>query len=81
MTCIVAVCGSWYTRREQVLRVAFFYASTPLTSLWGPPLTYCLGIATHGVFGTQTWKYMFMFAGLLTIAWSFVIYFFFPIDP
>lgn len=47
----IAVCGHWYTRPEQVLRVAAFYSSTPLTSLWGPPLTYCLGIATGGVFG------------------------------
>lgn len=77
----VAVCGAWYTRREQVLRVAIFYSSTPYTSLWGPPLTYCLGLAKHGPFGASTWKNMFLFAGLLTISWAFVVYFFFPTDP
>lgn len=69
----------WYTKREQLLRSAFWYSFSGGANLVVPIISYGVG-AIHGG-SLKSWQYMYLLAGSLTFLWSFVVFFFMPDSP
>ncbi|KAL1959131.1 hypothetical protein VTO42DRAFT_2918 [Malbranchea cinnamomea] len=72
------VVGGWYLKPEQAFRMGWWYCCTGYVSIFSPLINYALG-HIHGAL--SPWKYMYLVAGSVTVAWSVVIYFFMPPDP
>jgi MFS family permease len=70
--------GSWYKKNEQALRMGAWYCCTGYVSIVSPLLNWGLG---HAKGKWSSWRYMYLFAGSLTILWSVAIYFLLPPDP
>ena len=62
----------WWTRREQPFRSSLWYGMNGGALTITPLINWGLG-HIHGSFGTSTWKYMYLVAGAVTMAWSFVV--------
>ncbi|KAL6709643.1 hypothetical protein ACN47E_001071 [Coniothyrium glycines] len=73
------IVGGWYTKREQALRMGAWYCATGYASAVSPLINYGLGHITGG--GLNSWQYMYIVAGIITVAWAFVVLFFMPPDP
>ncbi|CAH0020169.1 unnamed protein product [Clonostachys rhizophaga] len=71
--------GSFYTKGEQAVRQGVWYSSTGFVSIFSPLVNYGLGHINSGAL--KSWQYMFLFAGGITVLWSFVLLFTFPPDP
>jgi MFS family permease len=50
------IIGSWYTKREQAMRMGIWYSSTGYTSIVSPLINYGLGHITAG--SLSPWQYM-----------------------
>ncbi|GFG10262.1 uncharacterized transporter C757.13 [Aspergillus udagawae] len=75
----VAVTQMWWRRGEQTLRTAFWNGMNGVTFIVGSLFTYGLGhIHSDSLFSYQI---IFMFCGLLTIAYSSLIFIFMPDSP
>ncbi|KAJ4137145.1 hypothetical protein NW768_002726 [Fusarium equiseti] len=72
------VTSKWYTNSEQVLRMGFWYSSSGAVNLVSPLINYGLGSINGTIAG---WRILYIFAGSITILWSFVVYGFFPDSP
>ncbi|KAF2426568.1 MFS transporter [Tothia fuscella] len=72
------VVGGWYKKNEQALRMGAWYCCTGYVSIVSPLINYGLG---HIKGKWSSWRYMYLVAGVVTILWSIVIYFFMPPDP
>ncbi|KAJ1328267.1 MFS transporter ACS family allantoate permease [Microdochium nivale] len=72
------IVGSWYRKNEQALRMGIWYSCTGYASCVSPLINYGLGLINGGV---SSWRYMYYFAGSLTIAWGVLLYFVLPPDP
>ena len=70
--------GSFYKKNEQALRMGIWYSCTGYVSIFSPLINY--GFGTIGS-GAHSWKYMYYFAGALTIVWGLILYFCLPPDP
>lgn len=68
----------WWTRSEQVLRNGLWYGCVGVATAISPLINYGLG-SIHG--NLLSWKYMFLILGIVTILWSFVLYFRLPDSP
>lgn len=55
-----------------------WYSCTGYAIIFAPLINYGLGHITGRL---SPWRYMYIFAGVLTVLWSVVIYFFLPPDP
>jgi sugar phosphate permease len=73
------VVGSWYTKREQALRIGAWYSATGYVSAISPLINYGLGHVAGG--GLNSWQYMYLVAGVVTVLWALVVLFFLPPDP
>jgi MFS family permease len=74
----VAITQMWWRRAEQTNRVASWYAMNGITNMFGSLLCYGLGhIQSH----LRSYQIIFLFCGLLTVAFSFVIFVFLPDSP
>ncbi|KAF2003554.1 MFS transporter [Amniculicola lignicola CBS 123094] len=73
------VVGGWYNKSEQALRMGAWYCCTGYVSAVSPLINYGLGHIRGG--GLNSWQYMYLVAGAITILWAIVIYFFMPPDP
>lgn len=73
------VVSGFYQKHEQALRMGIWYSATGYVSIFSPLINYGLGHITGG--SLNSWQYMYLVAGALTILWSFVILFFMPPDP
>ncbi|OBT52226.1 hypothetical protein VE04_07541, partial [Pseudogymnoascus sp. 24MN13] len=73
------VVGSWYTKREQALRMGIWFCSTGYTTIVSPLLNYGLGHITGG--SLSPWQYMYLVAGAIPVLWALVIYLYLPTDP
>lgn len=77
-----AAVSSWYPKRRQALRSALWYASSPLSLLFCTYINYGLGTAANAssnpYFDGHGWRAMYIFAGLLTICWSGVVFLAWP---
>jgi MFS family permease len=73
------IVGGWYRKQEQALRMGFWYSATGYVSAISPLINYGLGHISGG--GLNSWQYMYIVAGAITILWALVILFFMPPDP
>lgn len=60
------------------MRMGIWYSCTGYVSIFSPLINYGLG-SVNG--GKDTWRYMYYFAGGLTIIWGIAIFFILPPDP
>ncbi|SNX87101.1 related to DAL5 - Allantoate and ureidosuccinate permease [Melanopsichium pennsylvanicum] len=73
---------SWYKRSEQPLRLGIWYSATGLFSIFSGLVNYGLGKAgTRSSAKLPAWKYMFLFAGSLTILFGAVMLLLLPSGP
>ncbi|KAJ5128113.1 hypothetical protein N7448_008892 [Penicillium atrosanguineum] len=72
------ITSKWYTNQEQVLRSGLWYSCSGGVNLISPLLNYGLGSIPSPLAG---WRIMYLFAGVLTFCWSFVIWTYFPDGP
>ncbi|KAF2112308.1 MFS transporter [Lophiotrema nucula] len=73
------VVGGWYRKPEQALRMGAWYCCTGYVSAVSPLINYGLGHIKGG--SLNSWQYMYLVAGAITILWAIVIYFLMPPDP
>ncbi|CRK20587.1 hypothetical protein BN1723_000400 [Verticillium longisporum] len=72
------IVGSWYKKNEQAMRMGIWYSCTGYVSMFSPLINYGFGsINPTG----SSWRYMFYFAGGLTIVWGIALLFVLPPDP
>ncbi|KAH7017093.1 major facilitator superfamily domain-containing protein [Ilyonectria destructans] len=72
------IVGSFYKKNEQAMRMGIWYSCTGYVSVFSPLINYALGQINGGV---SSWRYMYYFAGALTIVWGVVLLFVLPPDP
>ncbi|EIT81329.1 permease of the major facilitator superfamily [Aspergillus oryzae 3.042] len=72
------IVGGWYKKNEQALRMGIWYSCTGYVSIFSPLINYGLG---HIKGSLSSWKYMYLFAGALTIFWGVCLEFLLPSDP
>ncbi|KAF2186120.1 MFS general substrate transporter [Zopfia rhizophila CBS 207.26] len=72
------IVGSFYKKNEQALRMGIWYSCTGYVSIISPLINYALGQISGSM---SPWKYMYFFAGALTIAWGILLLFILPPDP
>ncbi|KAF4334033.1 permease of the major facilitator superfamily [Fusarium beomiforme] len=72
------VVEGWYTKHEQTLRMGVWFAAAPMMAIPAPLINFGLG---HIKGSLSPWRYMFIFAGCITIFWAFVILLCMDSDP
>jgi ACS family allantoate permease-like MFS transporter len=66
------ITSQWYTRDEQFLRVAMWFACNGLGSILGSAIGY--GLVTHiTLYPIHAWKLVFVITGCMTIGLGFVV--------
>ncbi|KAJ5724076.1 hypothetical protein N7488_002111 [Penicillium malachiteum] len=75
----IAVTQMWYRRREQPIRLGSWYAMNGVVNMFGSLITYGLGHISSPVF--ESYQIIFLFFGLLTVAFSSVVLIFMPDSP
>ncbi len=66
------ITAQWYTREEQFLRVAMWFACCGLGSILGSAIGY--GLVTHiDLYPIHAWKLVFVISGCMTIGLGFVV--------
>jgi MFS family permease len=73
------IVGNWYKKREQALRIGAWYSATGYAAAVSPLVNYGLGHITGG--RLNSWQYMYIIAGAVTVLWSFVVLGYIPSDP
>ena len=68
----------WYTKSELPLRLGIWYSATGLFTIFAGVINYAIG-HIHGAL--SPWKYMYLVAGAITIAWAFVVLLLLPDSP
>ncbi|KAF9890765.1 hypothetical protein FE257_005634 [Aspergillus nanangensis] len=72
------ITGMWYTPTEHVSRHSVWFCGNAIAGIIGSLISY--GILFYpGDFAK--WKILFLVFGLVTVAWSFVLWFFLPDSP
>ncbi|KAI9148730.1 hypothetical protein HJFPF1_10772 [Paramyrothecium foliicola] len=74
MFMLIVLKGSFYKKNEQAMRMG----CTGYVSIFSPLINYGFGTVKGD---TSPWKYMYYFAGGLTIAWGILLLFILPPDP
>ena len=78
----IHITRSWYKRSEQPLRLGIWYSATGLFSIFSGLVNYGLGKAgTRPGAKLHAWKYMFLFAGSLTILFGLLMLLLLPSSP
>ncbi|CAH0025176.1 unnamed protein product [Clonostachys rhizophaga] len=72
------ITGMWYTPHEHVSRHSFWFAGNASASIVGAMIAY--GILKYEG-SLAKWKMLFLIFGLITIAWSVVMFFYLPDSP
>jgi len=75
----IAVTQMWWRRREQPVRLASWYAMNGITNMLGSLITYGLGhiMSPH----LKSYQIIFLFFGVITVAYSSLVYLFMPDSP
>lgn len=73
---VIYILGSWYTKEEQVSRVAIWYTSSGWGNLFGGFFTWIIWHAK-----TFRWQALFVFEGGLTFALGVLLWFFLAASP
>ncbi|KAI0179736.1 MFS general substrate transporter [Hypoxylon sp. FL1284] len=74
----VAITQMWWRRREQTIRTSYWYAMNGITNMFGSLITYGLG---HISSKLHSYQIIFIFFGVITVAFSFVMLAFMPDSP
>ncbi|KAI1660405.1 MFS general substrate transporter [Daldinia decipiens] len=74
----VAITQMWWRRREQTVRTSYWYAMNGFTNMFGSLITYGLG---HISSQLHSYQIIFLFFGIITVAFSFVMLAFMPDSP
>ncbi|KAK1579574.1 major facilitator superfamily transporter [Colletotrichum navitas] len=74
----VAITQMWWRRREQTLRISYWYAMNGFTNMFGSLITYGLG---HISSPLKEYQIIFMFFGIITVVFSVVMFIFMPDSP
>ncbi|KAL2852395.1 major facilitator superfamily domain-containing protein [Aspergillus pseudoustus] len=72
------ITGMWYTPKEHMSRHSVWFAGNASASLIGSGIAY--GIL-HYTGPLSQWKMLFVIFGLITVAWSVLLWFFLPDSP
>ncbi|KAF2012447.1 allantoate permease [Aaosphaeria arxii CBS 175.79] len=72
------IVGSFYKKDEQALRMGVWYSCTGYVSIFSPLFNYGLGQIKGPL---RSWKYMYLFAGSITILWGVALNWVLPPDP
>ncbi|KAI8664700.1 hypothetical protein LRP88_04330 [Fusarium phalaenopsidis] len=72
------VIGGWYNKLEQTLRMGIWFAAAPMMAIPAPLINFGIG---HIKGSLSPWRYMFIFAGCITIVWAFIILLCMDPDP
>ncbi|OQD84169.1 hypothetical protein PENANT_c014G06597 [Penicillium antarcticum] len=75
----IAVTQMWYRRREQPVRLSSWYAMNGVVNMFGSLIAYGLGHIHSSIFAS--YQIIFLFFGLVTVAFSAVILVFMPDSP
>lgn len=73
------ICGMFYTRDEQPLRMCLFLSFNGVATVVGGLLGFGLGHATHAAL--ESWKLIFLVIGLLNFVWAIVFLLVMPDSP
>lgn len=74
--CVIYILGSWYTKREQISRVAVWYTSSGWAHVFGGFFAWCIYHSR-----TFRWQALFIFEGGLTIIVGLFMWFFLAASP
>ncbi|KAI1804457.1 MFS general substrate transporter [Daldinia bambusicola] len=74
----VAITQMWWRRREQTVRTSYWYAMNGFTNMFGSLITYGLG---HISSRLRSYQIIFLFFGIATVVFSFVMLAFMPDSP
>ncbi|KAF9892753.1 hypothetical protein FE257_001155 [Aspergillus nanangensis] len=75
----IAVTQMWYRRFEQPVRLGSWYAMNGVVNMFGSLITYGLGHIQSSVF--KPYQIIFLFFGLITVGFAFVIMLYMPDSP
>ncbi|KAB8214636.1 major facilitator superfamily domain-containing protein [Aspergillus novoparasiticus] len=73
---VIMILGAWYTRDEQIKRVAVWYTSSGMGNFFGAFFAWCIYQAN-----AFRWEALFIFYGCLTLAIGFVLFFTLAASP
>ena len=73
------VVGGWYKKPEQALRMGAWYCCTGYVSAVSPLINYGLGHISGGAL--NSWQYMYLVAGAITVLWGIAVLYLMPPDP
>ncbi|KAJ7166961.1 major facilitator superfamily domain-containing protein [Mycena filopes] len=73
--------GWWYTRHEIPLRQFIWYSGLGWGGVIGSYVSTGIARISPTAPGPEKWQYIFYILGAVTMAWSFVIFFFLPDSP
>ncbi|KAI9373385.1 major facilitator superfamily domain-containing protein [Aspergillus egyptiacus] len=74
----IAITQMWYRRREQPMRLSSWYAMNGVVNMFGSLIAFGLGhIDSH----LAPYQIIFLFFGLITVGFAFVVLFFLPDSP
>ncbi|KAJ7217670.1 MFS general substrate transporter [Mycena pura] len=74
----VTITAMWWRRREQTQRTALWYSMNGLTTVVGSIMTFGLG---HIHSSLEPYQIIFLFTGLITVAFSVVVFLLIPNSP
>ncbi|KAL1891709.1 hypothetical protein Sste5346_007458 [Sporothrix stenoceras] len=72
------IVGSWYKKDEQAMRMGIWYSCTGYVSIFSPLINYGFGLIHDG---KSSWRYMYYFAGSITLLWGILLWWVLPPDP
>ncbi|KIW14853.1 hypothetical protein PV08_07638 [Exophiala spinifera] len=75
---LMIIVASFYKKTEQPLRLGSWWSAAGFISMFAPLVNYGFG---HVKAALSPWKYMYIFAGSLTVVWGIVILLFLPPEP
>ncbi|KAI0593487.1 major facilitator superfamily transporter [Biscogniauxia sp. FL1348] len=75
----IAITQMWWRRREQTVRTSYWYAMNGITNMFGSLISYGLGHIDSPKL--HSYQIIFLFFGVVTVAFAFVMVAFMPDSP
>jgi MFS family permease len=73
--------SSWYTKRELAFRMAIFYSGSLLSGAFGGLIAGGIQATMDGLKGLESWRWMFIIEGALTVVFAGIAYIVLPDYP
>ncbi|SPO03169.1 related to permease of the major facilitator superfamily [Cephalotrichum gorgonifer] len=77
----IYIIGSWYKRDEVARRIALFFISSPLGTMFAGYIQAGAYTNLNGVSGMSGWRWLFIIDGIITLGIAFIGYVVFPDVP